>query len=662
MHFMTFHFLFRDRVNGITIWPGFPLIKGPASVMTLFVLFLCTLSLLAQNPVNEPNSIIDKIVNKTDTLVQNPMLSKPAGKWSQFPVISPDTLKTNHNSSRFYREWNNLLQKFYAIQPANKNMRVTNSNLVAFDGMIIRKIEIKKVNVFAKNAMDTSYVPVNWLQKAGTTIHTGTRDKIIKRNLLLKPGDRLDVFMAAENERLIRDMPYIMDARFLARPISGEPDSVDLVLLTRDLWPVGLNIELSSANSGNAGLGYYNIFGYGHQFLTSTYWDGKHNPVFGYQLLYGIPNIKGSFVTTELEYIDRWNTNTGRLRIARDFKTVGFKYAGAAEIENSSLTRDIILPDSSLADQHWKYTNYELWMGRIFQLKRSIPTGISSGLFFSGRIFVNHNYLGPKTSENLFYAFQDKTQLLFSGGYSHQGFRKDNMIYTFDRIEDVPFGYLINFTSGVEWGQYKIRPYLAGSISTGKYFRGTGYLYGLLEYGTFISENSLEQGTLQIQLRSFTRLHTWAGIQYRNFVTLTYLDGINRYKEEFTSLENRGGIHGLTSSPSLRGNEKLTLNLESVVFNRYRFLGFRFAYFGSVDLGFIKNENAGFLDFKPFSGISLGVRIRNDQLIFDTFELKFSFYPGLPGDANPSNFKAGSVPRLRSNGLFPEKPSVIEFN
>jgi hypothetical protein len=659
---MALHFLFRNWVNTGIIRPGSSLIKGPAAVLTLIVFFLCIMPLPAQNPVNEPNSIIDKLTNKTDTLVQNPMLSKPAGKWSQFPVMSSDTLKTNHNSSLFYREWNNLLQKIYAIQPASKNMRITNSNLVAFDGMIIRKIEIKKVNVFAKNAMDTSYVPSNWLQKAGTTIHTGTRDKIIMRNLLLEPGERLDVFLAAENERLIRDMPYIMDARFLAKPIPGEPDSVDLVLLTRDLWPVGLNIELSSANSGNVGLGYYNILGYGHQFLTSVYWDGNHNPVFGYRLLYGIPNIKGSFVSTELEYIDRWNTNTGRFKVSRDFKTVGFKYAGAVEIENSSLIRDVNLPDSSLDDQQWKYTNYELWLGRIFPLKKGTPTGISSGLFISGRIFFNHNYLGPKTSENLFYAFQDKTQLLFSGGYSHRGFRKDNMIYTFDRIEDVPFGYLVNFTSGVEWGQYKTRPYVAGSISTGKYFQRTGYLYGLIEYGTFIKGNSLEQGTLQIQMKSFSRLHTWAGIQYRNFVTLTYLNGINRYKEEFTSLENRGGILGLTSSPSLRGNEKVILNLESVVFSRYRFLGFRFAYFGSVDLGFIKNESAGFLDFKPYSGLSLGVRIRNDQLVFDTFELKFSLYPGLPGDANHSNFKAGSVPRLRSNVLFPEKPSVIEFN
>jgi hypothetical protein len=617
--------------------------------------------MLAQEPGNDSNSIIDKLVDKYDTLVLNPFLAKPSGRWSQLPSISSDSLKSNRNGTLFNREWTNLLQKFYASQAANKKIPVTNSNLVAFDGMIIRNIEIKKVNVFAKNTMDTSYMSSNWLQQAGTAVHVGTRDRIIERNLMLKQGERLDVFLAAENERLFRDMPYIMDARFLVKPIPGETDSVDLLLLTRDLWPVGFNMELSSANSGNAGLWYYNILGYGQQFLASTYWDGNHYPVFGYRFLYGIPSIKGSFVSTEVEYVNRWNARTDRISISRDFKTVGFKNAGAVEMENSFLKKNIILPDSTLNDQPWKYTNYEVWMGRFIPLQKTSPTGFSTGLFLSGRVYYNHNILGPKTSENHFYAFQDKTQLLFSVGYSHRGFRKDNLIYTFDRTEDVPFGYLFTLTSGVEWGQYKTRPYIAAGVSAGKYFERAGYLFGQAEYGNFFNDNNLEQGTLKIQVKRFSRLHSWKGIQFRNFVTLAYLNGINRYLEEFTSLENTGGIPGLTS-PTLRGNEKITLNLESVMFSPYRFLGFRFAFFGSIDLGFIKNSSTGYMEFKPYSGLSVGVRIRNDQLVFDTFELKFTLYPGEPGDANPSNFKIGSVPRLRSHGLFPEKPTVIEFN
>lgn len=617
-------------------------------------------SLIGQNHEQDTVSVIEKMVNKSDSLVHNRNPSKPSENGSQSPITSPENPFLLQNRSRLNRELNNLLLKLYVIHPENKKTPVTDANLTAFDGMIIRNIEIKKVNIFAGSTMDTGYVPNNWIQKVGTAVHTGTREKNIRRNLLLHSGDRLDVFQAAENERLIRELPYIMDARFLVKPIPGESDSVDLVLLTKDLLPFGFSMELSRANAGNAGLGYYNIFGYGHQFLTTAYWDGKHSPLIGYRLLYGIPNISGTYISSELEFINRWNTKTGRFKVARDFKTVGFKNAGAIEIENSDLIRDVVLIDSTIKDEALRYTNYDFWVGRMFNLKMNNPAGISSSLFLSGRVFINHNILGPATKEHIFYAFQDKTQLLFSGGYTHRGFRKDNMIYTFNRVEDVPYGYILEFLSGVEWGQYKTRPYLAASASFGKYLRHNGYVFGRIEYGTFINGNSFEQSALRLQFKSFTRLHTLGVFQYRNFATINYLNGINRYKDEFTSLENNGGISGLLS-PSLRGNEKLTLNLESVVFTPYRLLGFRFAFVGSLDLGLIKTENLRYFESTPYSGFGIGLIIRNENWVFDTFELKFSVYPGIPADARPTYIEVGTLPRLKTSALFPEKPDLIEY-
>jgi hypothetical protein len=235
------------------------------------------------------------------------------------------------------------------------------------------------------------------------------------------------------------------------------------------------------------------------------------------------------------------------------------------------------------------------------------------------------------------------------------------MIFTFDRVEDVPYGYMFEILSGYEWGQYANRPYIGANVSFGKYM-ARHYLYGQLGYGSFINNHTLEQGTIQLQLRGFSNLNTWGMFfQNRNFFTVTYMNGINRFKDEFTRLENTGGIPGLYS-PSLRGNEKLVLNLESVLFSPYRLLGFRFAFFASIDLGFIKTENLKFYEATPYSGLGLGVRIRNEQLVFDTFEIKFSIYPGMPADARPMYINAGSIPGLRSNVLFPDKPTVVDYN
>jgi hypothetical protein len=616
-----------------------------------FVLF--SEDILGQNEPKDTLSVIEDITQPKDSLVHNP--ERSSRKWN---YLSDSIFMST--PKRINRELYSLLQKFYNPKPKNKKIPVTNVNLTAYDGLIIRKIQLKTLNVFSGSIEDTSYVPSTWTEKAITAIHFNTRDKIIRKNLLFQKDDRLDVFLVAENERLIRELPYIRDARFLINPIPGSPDSIDVILLLKDLIPLGLSAELARPDAGNASIGYYNIFGYGHQFETTTYWDGRHTPFLGYRLSYGIPNIQGSYISSDLEYTHRWNTDMSRIRIERNFRTVGIKYAGAVELTNADLHRDLILIDTTISNITWKYTNYDVWAGRLFSIRKGNTAGSRKGLFLSGRVFYNYNREAPQTEEHHFYAFQDKTMLLFSTGYTYRGFRKDNMIYSFDRIEDVPYGYMFQITSGYEWGQYVARPYLAANVSFGKYMP-RHYLYGQFGYGTFFDNHSLEQGTIELQLKGFSNLKSWRRFQNRNFFTFTYLNGINRFKDEFTELENNGGIPGLYSK-SLRGNEKFVLNLESVLFSPYRLLGFRFAFFASVDLGFIKTENLRFFESTPYSGLGLGVRIRNEQLVFDTFEIKFSIYPGMPADADPMYINAGSIPRLRTNVLFPDKPTVIEYN
>jgi hypothetical protein len=593
------------------------------------------------------------------SLAQEPS-DHESGRWSQFPQRQSDSTGQSRNIRIFGMDFGELLDRIYRSGGKSTKTPVLNTNLTSYDGKFIRNIDIRKVNIFAKSALDTAFVPQNWAQQSISRMHISTRDRIIRRNLLLSPGQPLDVFLAAENERLIRDMPYIMDARFLARAVPGSEDSIDLVVLTKDLVPIGFGAELSRADAGKAGLWYYNILGYGNQFSATAFWDVRHSPVAGYGLTYGISNINGSFVSGELSYMHQWNNHSERLRISRDFKSLGITYAGAIQIESASLIKDITLPDSTLHNVGIQFTNYDLWLGRIFRLRKGQATFTNSGIILSGRYFNSQYGKGPGVEKNLFYPYQDRTQVFLAVGFTRQGFRRDNMIYTFDRTEDVPFGYLFEITSGMEWGQFQNRPYAGAKASFGKILQHGATLFGDAEFGTFFSAGTAEQSVFRLQLRTFSRLYGKGRFQNRNFCNLTYMNGLNRYLDEFTTLENRGGIAGL-SSPTLRGNEKLVLNLESVLFSPYRLLGFRFAFFGSVDLGMVWIQEPGWVQAGPYSRIGIGIRIRNEQLVFDTFELRFSLYPGLPADATPTYVSAGSVPRLRMNALLPDKPDLAGY-
>ncbi|MBN2482481.1 MAG: hypothetical protein JXB19_12135 [Bacteroidales bacterium] len=541
-----------------------------------------------------------------------------------------------------------------------ENDAVLYAGLAVYDNKIIRDIMIRRVDMFAPSVLDTGYIPESWLERTGNALHSDTRNKIIERNILIHAGEKVSALLLTENERIIRSLPYMMDARFLIRSIPDNPDSVDLVLLIKDLWPVAFGGEISDLDAGNVSLWNVNILGLGHQFKTMVFWDAEHAPFLGYHLFYGISNIHGSFFSSRLEYINRWNRNSYLVNVYRDFKTPGLKYAGALNFENTRSQNHIELIDTVISQVNLNYTRGSLWMGRMFTLPGKPGANMRSGIFATGLASFVEFHEGPETTGTYLYDFQDKKQLLFALAYSRQGFQKDNHIYTFDRTEDVPFGCLFEITSGMEWNAYKTRPYIAGSVSAGNYLVNFGYLYGMLQYGTFIHRGVAEQGALNVHLRYFTGLHKGKILDFRGFASFTYQRLMNPSVGEYVSLENRNGISGLTSR-AMRGDKKMLLNLESVIFTPIRLLGFRFVFFASADVGLIWRNGTTITGNDFFNGIGIGCRIRNDQLVFDTFELRFTFYPGCSDEASARYFDAGSVPGLRLNDFYPDEPSILKF-
>ncbi len=584
---------------------------------------------------------------------------KQKSKWAMLQEDPIDSILFRRQNTKFSKELYNLLIRENAGKPANHKVSSSHTELASKDGKIIRLIEFGNKENSSQSISDSSHVQSSFIEKALNTMQDDTRHNMLKKHLLFNPGDPLDVFLVAENERILRSLPFINDAQFQVRSVPGSPDSVDLVLFTQDLFPLGFQAEITQPDAGSASLSHQNVLGFGHQAMVTAYWNGDRVPKVGYGLFYGISSLAGKFITAELEYIDRANLNSLTLDVSRDFRISRFNFAGGIRTENTNSRRNIELLDTTLSYVNVRYTSTDLWVGRMIKLG-NYPSRMSSGLFFTGRLNLYENHDGPKTAENVLYPYHDKTLLLFAAGFSKRGFRKDNLIYTFGRTEDIPIGYYLELTGGVENGQYNMRPYFDASASVGNYLPGSGYIYGQLRFGTFFNNGVPEQGAFQLRLQYFSKLHQFNRLQFRNFINLNYLDGINRFEDEFVSLENRGGITGL-SSLTMRGNDKLVLNLESVVFSPLKFMGFRFAFFGSVDLGLISRKESLLQDSRMYSGLRLGVRIRNDRLVFNTFELSFGLYPGMPAEGNGRYFTAGNLTRMRFHDFIPNKPAIIEY-
>jgi hypothetical protein len=599
-------------------------------------------------------------INRNDTSNQNQVLKTLQQRWSLIQEKSIDSLIFLKSSTRFNREIRGLLFRKSATNEQIFNSPSQNHDLLTRDGKIIRRIDFKGIDMFASSIMDTTLDYSSEFEASMRKIHTNTRRKVLQNYLLFKPDEPLDIFLISENERILREQPFIMDARFLVNSTPDSPDSVDLLLVTQDLLPVGFGVELSDLSTGNLSIWHQNILGYGHQVMATTYWDAGKPTRLGLDLSYRVANIAGSFAAGKIEYIDKWHNKSFIIQISRDFNTARFNYAGGGYYENTTLQRDFQLFDTTLADIHLKVNNYDFWAGRKLSLNRKIFGNISSDVFLTARFHHISTVGVPEDALYYLYQYQNKTRLFFSSGLTHQGFKKDNLIYTFGRTEDVPFGYILEFTTGIEWGEVNSRLYFSGRAAYGNYLRNSDYIFGQVRLGSFIHKQEREQGILDLRLEYFTRIKHFNQFQYRHFITFNYINGINRYPGEFISLSGKGGIEGLESK-SLCGYDKLSFNFESVLFSPFKLLGFRFALFGSLDMGLVTAERSILSDPEFYSGINIGMRIRNDQLVFDTFIIRFSFYPGHPADADTKYLSIGTLPRMRFNNFFPNKPDIISY-
>jgi hypothetical protein len=107
---------------------------------------------------------------------------------------------------------------------------------------------------------------VPWLAAVARTIHMTTRTEVVRRYLLLAPGDACDELRRAESERILRAQPFIAEAEVYVVP--SDEGGVDLEVHTSDETAMviggggrGRAPVLTSALLGNANIAGEGVYG-----------------------------------------------------------------------------------------------------------------------------------------------------------------------------------------------------------------------------------------------------------------------------------------------------------------------------------------------------------------------------------------------------------------
>ncbi|MEJ2537767.1 MAG: hypothetical protein P8048_12095, partial [Calditrichia bacterium] len=177
-----------------------------------------------------------------------------------------------------------------------KNSSDSNSNgedfqspekaFLPYKGMIISRIRLKQVDVLAGSIMDTSITATDQFSKLLNSIHVKTRKRIIYNNLLFHRGDSLDAYVLADNERILRSLPFIEDARILVVPVAGDKNKVEVVVITKDLFSIGVNPTFIDVNKYRFDLFDRNLMGWGSELRYTNHYNSAEELDTGHELKY----------------------------------------------------------------------------------------------------------------------------------------------------------------------------------------------------------------------------------------------------------------------------------------------------------------------------------------------------------------------------------------
>jgi hypothetical protein len=571
-----------------------------------------------------------------------------------------DSLQVKSYKNRITRELYQFIIKSTPIEVQDtSNFDKSESVFLKYKGLKIRNIRIIKVDVIEGSVHDTLVIAQSFLGKVANNVHLNTKDYVIYNNLTIKEGELVDPIKLADNERVLRNYPYIEDARIIIEQIPSDPSQVDLLILSKDKISMGVGSDFSGINNFKTYLYDKNFFGVGQEMRHYLIYRKGYDPQYGYAFRYKVNNILNTFISLRIDYENSWDRKYKGVSINKEFITQQTKYAGGISLYELADSREYQIKDSILLVPY-KTINQDYWLGRAFFLNKNEGITLNSSFRFANANFLKRPYVSQDTN----YFYHDRSLFLANFSLIQLKYYLSSRVYGFGVTEDIPYGCKFNILIGFEKDQFVNRPYIGGGISFGKHFKYPGYLLFNLEYGSYYSNGETQDRVLKFRLLNIGNLYHLSRYSLRPFFNIDFQSGRNMSDPDSKAVINgrwTSIVSGLKKE-GLKGQEKLTLNFESVLFTPWYWLGFKFAMLSYIDLGWVSQQELLKKNPSFYGNVGVGVRIKNESWIFETITLGFAYFLSAPAGSSRMGFIFdGSDPRLFRN-LNPGKPDIIRLD
>ncbi len=554
------------------------------------------------------------------------------------------------------------------------------NQFLKYKGKIIRSIELLSLG-FERNIYDTNEVKYNFGIGVANVLHKNSKEKVIKRNLFFKETDRLYPYLIADNERYLRELSYLQDARILVEFVEGSTDSVDVVVITKDVFSLGVKLKVDDKTKGRVELEEQNFAGSATKILLSGLYDEPRNPVKAVSAELTKRNIGGSFIdwtTGFSNFADAFSSGRREetnvfTRWEKPLVTPYIPSTGALEVGYYRTKNSYVSDSLYLRDFRYEYYNIDGWLGYSLDSKRAIYANkeIRVHNFVALRAFNQHFFKIPGKAKDTFdYRYTNSTGVLASINIFKQIFYKTNFIYGFGRNEDVPEGfsaaltggYTIKKNNGFFIKENIKRPYIGVDFALSHFNKKGFFTSYTVRAGSFYLKKRFEDADVLINVDHFTRIKKLAPQWYQRFFISTGITA--QINPVFNAPLYLNSDYGLPyfNSENTSSDLRSTVKLESVFYNTKKILGFRFAPFVFGDASLIRPIKESFSKSNLFSALGAGVRTRNENLVFGTIELKGYFFPRTNGDMKGWKVDLNTNIRFKYNSSFIKRPSFVIAN
>jgi hypothetical protein len=546
---------------------------------------------------------------------------------------------------------------------------------ILYKGSIIRKVNINKV-AFGQSVNDTSHSSKNFFNEIAEKIHVSTSEKTIRNNLFFKAGDSLYPYLMADNERFLRDIPYLQDARIVAREsvVDGiNADSVDITIYYKDVFPISGNAIIDNPNLFMEGIDD-NFRGNGDRLSVQTLYDLNRTPKMGFGTEYKKRNIKGSFIDFTVGYQNLYPAfNSGR----REENTIYAKlelplvsqyrlWTGAIEASSHFTQNDYLNDSLFLSDYNYNYKTIDTWLGYNISAKHLLhESGKGKTKTFLAIRGIKKDFtqvpLKYKTIYNYLYA--DESVVLASYTIFKQDYYRTSFIYGFGRNEDVPEGFNASFITGWTDKQQYVRPYIGFDIQKNFYSKKQHYFNYTFRAGSYFNDGKLQDISMLASVEAFSKLRKIQNSKWlvRHFLSGSFTEQINTFLNQPLLLNSIYGIPEF-ANPDTTASSRLTFNGQSVFYNTWKFFGFNFAPFTFASLCYLKPIGKSITQGDGYVSVGAGVRTRNENLVFGTIELKMFYFPRTTNGMSPFNISINSDLKFKYNSQFIKRPDFVPVN